>query len=231
MKKRLLAVVMVMALMCLTLTGCGAKLAPADQTISALFDLYAKENAAPMKDLLGFASEEDVNTAFFAEDVNVDLVDDLKAELESAGVEMSDEDIQELSDTMYEMMNKTSCTAEITSEEGDVTVVTLKINGYSYEEMGNIIMEAADTMMNSITEEDMVAISEGNMEVFNTYMQQYVKDFMSGLAAMELVAEPVEVTVECEKLLVDVSGKETAAWLPSDMDAFASDVDAALFQE
>lgn len=54
--KKLLAVVATMAVVCMTLTGCGEKLPPADQTISSLFELAAKNNAAPMKDLLGFAS-------------------------------------------------------------------------------------------------------------------------------------------------------------------------------
>ncbi|GFI15612.1 hypothetical protein IMSAG249_00906 [Lachnospiraceae bacterium] len=228
--KKLLAVVATMAVVCMTLTGCGEKLPPADQTISSLFELAAKNNAAPMKDLLGFASEEEVRSAFFEEGADVELVDELKSELESAGVELSEEDVQDLTDSLETMLNKITYTAEITSQEKDTTVVTLKVNGFSYEEMTNIIMDAANTMMESITEEDQIAIQNGDMEVFNNYMQQYVKDFVAGLAALEPTADPVEFTVNCEKLSVEVNGKDKVAWLPSDMDGFSVDVENAMFQ-
>ncbi len=228
--KKLLAVVATMAVVCMTLTGCGEKLPPADQTISSLFELAAKNNAAPMKDLLGFASEEEVRSAFFEEGADVELVDELKSELESAGVELSEEDVQDLTDSLETMLNKITYTAEITSQEKDTTVVTLKVNGFSYEEMTNIIMDAANTMMESITEEDQIAIQNGDMEVFNNYMQQYVKDFVAGLAALEPSADPVEFTVNCEKLSVEVNGKDKVAWLPSDMDGFSVDVENAMFQ-
>ena len=228
--KKLLAVVATMAVVCMTLTGCGEKLPPADQTISSLFELAAKNNAAPMKDLLGFASEEEVRSAFFEEGADVELVDELKSELESAGVELSEEYVQDLTDSLETMLNKITYTAEITSQEKDTTVVTLKVNGFSYEEMTNIIMDAANTMMESITEEDQIAIQNGDMEVFNNYMQQYVKDFVAGLAALEPTADPVEFTVNCEKLSVEVNGKDKVAWLPSDMDGFSVDVENAMFQ-
>ena len=228
--KKLLAVVATMAVVCMTLTGCGEKLPPADQTISSLFELAAKNNAAPMKDLLGFASEEEVRSAFFEEGADVELVDELKSELESAGVELSEEDVQDLTDSLETMLNKITYTAEITSQEKDTTVVTLKVNGFSYEEMTNIIMDAANIMMESITEEDQIAIQNGDMEVFNNYMQQYVKDFVAGLAALEPTAAPVEFTVNCEKLSVEVNGKDKVAWLPSDMDGFSVDVENAMFQ-
>ena len=66
-KTKALAIIAAMATLCMTLTGCGEKLAPADQTIGALFELAAKDNPAKMKDLLGFASEDDVRSAFFEE--------------------------------------------------------------------------------------------------------------------------------------------------------------------
>lgn len=228
--KKLLAVVATMAVVCMTLTGCGEKLPPADQTISSLFELAAKNNAAPMKDLLGFASEEEVRSAFFEEGADVELVDELKNELESAGVELSEEDVQDLTDSLEAMLNKITYTAEITSQDKDTTVVTLKVNGFSYNEMTNVIMDAANTMMESITEEDQIAIQNGDMEVFNNYMQQYVKDFVAGLAALEPTADPVEFTVNCEKLSVEVNGKDKVAWLPSDMDGFSADVENAMFQ-
>ena len=39
-----------------------------------------------------------------------------------------------------------------------------------------------------------------------------------------------DLTVECEKLKLDVSGKEKVAWLPSDVNKFAQDVENAVFR-
>lgn len=230
LKNKVLAVIAAMTVLCMTLTGCGEKLVSADQTVSALFELAAKSNAAPMQELLGFESEADVRSAFFEEGADMELVDQLKDELTSAGVELSDEEVQELTDSMVAILDKVTYTAEITSEDKDTTVVTLKINGFSADEMTQIMIDAANTMMESVTEEDQIAIANGDNDLLTVYMKQYLDDFMSGLAAMEPNAEAVEVTVTCEKLSVDVSGKEKAAWLPSDMNAFSNDIAAAMFQ-
>ncbi|MDO4331715.1 MAG: hypothetical protein Q4C58_03405 [Eubacteriales bacterium] len=228
MKKKLLAVVAAMTMLCMTLTGCGEELVPADQTIGALFELAAKENAVPMKDLLGFASEEDVKSAFYEEGADTDLVEEFSKEFEDAGMTLSQEDLQYFTDQLYAMLDKVTYTAEITSEEKDAVVVTLKVNGFSEEEMNEVMLEASTKMMESITEEDQLAIMDGDEDLFNTYISQYLRDFSDGLAAMEPSDEAVEITVNCEKLLVEVSGKEKAAWLPTDMDGFSLDIENAL---
>lgn len=228
--KKVLAVVASMAIMCMTLTGCGEKLVPADQTIGALFELASKSNAAPMKDLLGFASEEDVRSVFFEEGADVELAEELSGEFANAGLDLSDEEIQEFTNSVQEILDKITYTAEITSESSDETVVTLKVYGFSSDDVTEIILNAQTTMMESITEEDQYAIMGGDIDILTTYMQQYLKDFLAGLSTMEPCAEPVEITVTCEKLTVDVSGKEKVAWLPGNMDQFSSDIEAAMFQ-
>ena len=93
MKKMLVAVVVTMAMMCMMLTGCGQKVPAADETMSALFELYAKENTAPMKDLLGFASDEDVINAYFEEGAIVDYAEEMAAEFTNLGLEVAEEDV------------------------------------------------------------------------------------------------------------------------------------------
>ncbi|MBD5547870.1 MAG: hypothetical protein HDQ97_10795 [Lachnospiraceae bacterium] len=230
MKKRVLAVIAIMAIMCMTLTGCGTKMAPADETVSALFELTAKSNAAPMKDLLGFASEEDVRSTFFEEGADMELVDELSSELSNAGVDLSDEEVQEITDSIVAVLDKVNYTTEITSESSDKTVVTLKVYGYSMSDMNQAMMDAQAKMLDSLTEDDQIAIMGGDMEVMSKYMQQYLNDFLTELSDMELSTEPVEITVNCERLAVDVNGKETVAWLPNDMDGFSNDIAAAMFQ-
>ena len=183
-----------------------------------------------MKDLLGFASEEDVYSAFFEEGAETELVDELSSQLTSAGVNLTEEELQKITDSMTAVLNKINYTTEITSESSDQVTVSLKIYGYSLDDMNQVMIDASTTMMNSITEEDQLAAAGGDTEVLTKYMQQYISDFLAGLSAMELKTEPVEVTVVCEKLAVDVSGKETAAWLPSDMNTFSNQIDEAMFQ-
>lgn len=231
MKKMLVAVVVTMAMMCMMLTGCGQKVPAADETMSALFELYAKENTAPMKDLLGFASDEDVINAYFEEGAIVDYAGEMAAEFTNLGLEVAEEDVQAFTDAIVAMINKATCTVEITSEEGDVTVVTLKINGFSTTDMYTAMEEAMNASMENISEEDAALIAEGDAEATAAFVKQLMQGFTDVVNAMEPVEEAVEVTVECEKQLVDVSGEEKAAWLPTDMNGFATDVDNAIFQE
>lgn len=229
MKKRLLAVAMTVVMACMMLTGC-AKVAPADQTIDALFDLYIKDNTTVMKDLLGFKSEEAVKTAFLKGKSNMDMVKAFKSKVQLAGVSMSDEDFQNLTDTMLGMLAMTSCTTEVTGEYGDLIEVTLWINGYSNTEIKTLMKDTENAMIASISEADLLAISEGDMDLFKKYMSNYINDFISGIAAMQPLEEPVEVIVDCEKQVVDNDGREITAWLPIDMNDFMDDVDAAVFQ-
>lgn len=231
MKKKLVAVAIVMSMLCMMLAGCGKKAAPADQTISALFDLCAKNDPVAMKELLGFETEEGVFEAFYEEASDGDLASQMEEVIESAGIEMTEEETQAFVDSMQKMIDKISCTAEITSQEKDSTVVTLQITGYSAETVMDTMMKIYDEMMEGITDEDLNAISMGDEELYNTYMKQFLNDFVTALGEMETEAEPVEVEVECEMLIVEVNGKEQIEWLPVDMNQFGEDVNAAAMQE
>lgn len=90
LKKRLAVLIAAVIGLSVLLTGCQSKSASADQTVNALFDLVMKENAAPMKDLLGFASEDDVRSSLLAKDY-VGSFDTLKGELEGSGVDFTED--------------------------------------------------------------------------------------------------------------------------------------------
>ena len=235
---KLVAVVTAMVMMCMALTGCGQKLAPADQTVSALLDLIIADKTEPMMTLLGYESEEDVYNAFFEDGVaavqDTEIVDELKSGFDSMGLEMTEEELQEFSDAMASLVEKVTYSAEIKSEDSDSVVVTVKINGISEDELEQIIMDAAtvmsDSLTENLTEDDALAIMNGDMSVVTPYMQQYVKDIIAGVTAMEPVAEPYEFDVTCEKLAVEVGDKEKIAWFPADMNDFEAEVEAALYQ-
>lgn len=238
MKKKLVALLAVLAVLCMSLTGCGQKLEPADQTIAALFELSAKGNAAPMMELLGYESEEDVFNAFFEDGAAVledtEIIDELVSEFADMGLEISDEELQEFSDVMTAQIEKITYTTEIKSEEKDTVVVTVKVNGLSSDELEQIMYDAADAMAENLTEnlteEEAIAIMAGDMSVITPYMEQYLKDVIAGISEMEIVAEPYEFDVTCEKLSVEVGSGQTVAWLPSDMTGFENNVEASIYQ-
>lgn len=229
--KKLVTLVAMMSMLCMVLAGCGTKLAPADETISALYDLYVKQDAEPIVSLLGFESEEVAFDAFFAEDVDPEAtVNEMVDMFSQMGVEMTEEETQAFTDSMIGMIDRAECTAEITSEEGDTTVVTLSIKGFDVNEISNTALETVTEMVNNMTEEEALALSTDE-EAYNDYMKQVVQLFTDGFNAAVVSEEAVEVEVECQKLAVDNNGKEIVAWLPVDMDGFASDVEAAVFQQ
>lgn len=238
-KKKLMAVMTAVAVMGMSLMGCGEKLTPADQNVSALFELSAKNNPAPMMELLGYENEEDVYNAFFEEGIaaaeeDAEIIEELKSEFETMGLEITDEELQEFSDAITALVNKVTYTTEITSEDKDTTVVTVKVNGLSEAELEQIMMDAATVMSENLTEnlteEDALAIMDGDMSVVTPYMQQYLQDVIAGINAMEPVADVYEFEVTCQKLAVEVGDKEKVAWLPADMNDFEDEVEAAIYQ-
>lgn len=229
-KKSIITIVMAMVLV-ISATACGQELPPADQTVSALFELKARSNAVPIRDLFGFESEQEATSAFMADGADSSPAEMIEEVLAETGVDMSEEDKAEFTRVMTNVVSKFSCTAEITSESGKYVEVTLQIYGYKYEDIADVITDALTKMQESITEEELAAIRNGDTDLYNQYMNQYVKDFIAGFANMEIDPDPVEVVVKCEKLIVETDSGKIAGWFPSDMDAFAVDVENACMHE
>lgn len=222
LRKKILTAIAALSVACMALAGCGsAELAPANQTVGAIFELTAKSNMTPMKDLLGFASEDDVRSTFLAEGSDSDdLVSQFQAQFTAEGVTMSDESVKEFADVLEEILARLTYTTEIISEDKETVVVSLKVNSYSAADMEQVTLDALTAMQERLTEEDQMAIMNGDNDILTSYMEGYFSDLVSGLSAMEISSEPVAIEVSCEKMLVDVSGKEKTAWMPSDLGGF-----------
>ncbi len=231
LKKKILTAIAALSVACMALAGCGsAELAPANQTVGAIFELTAKSNMTPMKDLLGFASEDDVRSTFLAEGSDSDdLVSQFQAQFTAEGVTMSDESVKEFADVLEEILARLTYTTEIISEDKETVVVSLKVNSYSAADMEQVTLDALTAMQERLTEEDQMAIMNGDNDILTSYMEGYFSDLVSGLSAMEISSEPVAIEVSCEKMLVDVSGKEKTAWMPSDLGGFYEDIEASIF--
>ena len=231
LRKKILTAIAALSVACMALAGCGsAELAPANQTVGAIFELTAKSNMTPMKDLLGFASEDDVRSTFLAEGSDSDdLVSQFQAQFTAEGVTMSDESVKEFADVLEEILARLTYTTEIISEDKETVVVSLKVNSYSAADMEQVTLDALTAMQERLTEEDQMAIMNGDNDILTSYMDGYFSDLVSGLSAMEISSEPVAIEGSCEKMLVDVSGKEKTAWMPSDLGGFYEDIEASIF--
>lgn len=231
LRKKILTAIAALSVACMALAGCGsAELAPANQTVGAIFELTAKSNMTPMKDLLGFASEDDVRSTFLAEGSDSDdLVSQFQAQFTAEGVTMSDESVKEFADVLEEILARLTYTTEIISEDKETVVVSLKVNSYSAADMEQVTLDALTAMQERLTEEDQMAIMNGDNDILTSYMEGYFSDLVSGLSAIEISSEPVAIEVSCEKMLVDVSGKEKTAWMPSDLGGFYEDIEASIF--
>ena len=209
----------VMAVCSIALTGCQQKLEPADQVVGALYELSVKENATPMKDLLGFASEEDVKTALMDDSAETDLVSMFKSEFEAAGIEFSDEEVEEMSNALQGLIDKLDYSVEITDQSKDETTVLLKVKSYSMTDM-----------QNNIDEDTAAAIMAGDEDALQKLMQDAVKQYMTKIGEMEPSEEMTELTIKCQRVKVDVSGKEKIAWMPQDLSKFSDEVNNATFK-
>lgn len=209
----------VMAVCSIALTGCQQKLEPADQVVGALYELSVKENATPMKDLLGFASEEDVKTALMDDSAETDLVSMFKSEFEAAGIEFSDEEVEEMSNALQGLIDKLDYSTEITDQSKDETTVLLKVKSYSMTDM-----------QNNIDEDTAAAIMAGDEDALQKLMQDAVKQYMTKIGEMEPSEEMTELTIKCQRVKVDVSGKEKIAWMPQDLSKFSDEVNNATFK-
>lgn len=229
--KKLAALLLAVMMVCsMALMGCGAKLDPADQVIGAMYELALRDNATPLKDLLGFESEDDVRASIMEGGKENSLIEGVKEQFEAVGVEVTDEELQVMIDSVQKMLAKLTYTAEITEESKDKTTVVLKVNGFSMDDITRVMTETLQSELAKLSQEDQIAVSNQDPEVLKSFVVPYITEYMKNLATLEPSTETTDITVECEKLKLDVSGKDKVAWLPSDVNKFAQDVENAVFR-
>lgn len=228
--KRATGLILAAVMICsMALMGCQSKLKPADQVIGALYDLAAKDDAVPMKDLLGFANEDDVRSSILEDGYEATLINQFSQELSAYGIDATDEDIQEMADNMMVMLDKLTYTAEITEQTKDKTVVKLNVQGYTQSALEQVAMDTQAAALEALTEEEQAAFQQQDMEFLSGFMIQFMKDYTANAGELE-PTETSEIIVNCEQLRLDVSGKEQVEWLPSDMAKFGTDVENSIFK-
>ena len=71
----------------------------------------------------------------------------------------------------------------------------------------------------------------GDEDALQKLMQDAVKQYMTKIGEMEPSEEMTELTIKCQRVKVDVSGKEKIAWMPQDLSKFSDEVNNATFKQ
>ena len=85
-------------------------------------------------------------------------------------------------------------------------------------DMQNIMVDVMTDMQNNIDEDTAAAIMAGDEDALQKLMQDAVKQYMAKIGEMEPAEEMTELTIKCQRVKVDVSGKEKIAWMPQNPD-------------
>ncbi len=219
----------VMAFCGIALAGCGKEIPPADETVSALYDLAVKENPTTLKDLLGFSSDDAVMEAFVEDVESFSFVASLEEEFIASGIEFTDEELADMSSSLEGMLDKLSCTTEITDESSDETTVLLTTNGYAMTDIENAALEVQEEMIAGMDEDTQMAIATGDTEATMNYMKEYMTAYIDKIVSLEPTQE-TQMEVVCERLIAEGGGDEIVAWLPSDIGQFETELSNAIMK-
>ena len=122
--RRIPALLLAMLMVCsLTLTSCGKKEAPApaDQVAVALFNMILKDDASTLVELFGYADEAEARKDMGLDGSLYDeLAEQLATQFTTAGMTVSNEEMQEFVDAFMKMFSEVKLTA-VTKQSDEKT--------------------------------------------------------------------------------------------------------------
>ena len=205
------------------LAGCSRKPEAApDQVAEALFELLFKDDTAPMQEILGGASEEDVRRDFFGGDGGASVARQIQSEMEALGPVLTEEEARNLYDGIREVLGRLDFSAPLVSEEDGRAVVSAQIGYYGMDAVTDVLTEAVGEALNEYGQENLVSD-----EAYNEFMKLYFNKFVESLGTLTPADGTREVTVEFEIVDVEINGERIAAWMPVDAQKFGTDLTAA----
>lgn len=227
-KNRLFALLLLPAL-CISflLSGCSKEPpTPPDQVAVAFYDLVIRQEAAKLKDILGYESEDALWDEFTGGQDNYknEMIGSVKAQFSQLGLELTDEDTSKLFDGIMTALGKLEFTAEVTEmdEKEKTALVTAHIGYFDSSALQEMTTNAATAALEEMGDSAMQ--SEEDMAKFLT---AYLGKFCDGLSALEPADGQKDLQVAFELTKVDVSGKTKEVWMPVDAEKFGSDLSSA----
>ena len=198
----------------MVLTGCGPKEKPAppNEAAEAIFMIAIKNDAAKAMEVFGFASESDAPYK--------EVGEQLVAQFEAMGANVSSEDAQALIDAVLSMLGKLQYSAEVKDidEKAGTAVVTSHIGHYD----SVAIQDAMTQAMTEVSTDPNLDVND--QDAFYSAIIQKVAEVMSSI-------QPVEGTkdfdTDFQLVKAEVSGKEKQVWIPVDANAFGADLSNA----
>ncbi|PRR84059.1 DUF5105 domain-containing protein [Clostridium vincentii] len=212
--KKLMAVLMTAILgSALLLTGCGGKIATADVTAKAFYNLY----------ILGDSTE--IEKIALTNDESNQILDKLKSTsqdatknlITSGGLQISDEQLDSIYNAEMEALKKLTVTTEIVSAEKDNATIKLTT---TYIDLLTIDTKAAEEAAN---EANAMSLTD-QTELNNKIVELYVNNLIEGFKAAQPSIETKEATFECQKQVYIVDGKNKDVWFPVDMETFGGNI-------
>ena len=208
----------------MVLTGCGPKEKPAppNEAAEAIFMIAIKNDAAKAMEVFGFASESDAKKELMGsdEDPYKEVGEQLVAQFEAMGANVSSEDAQALIDAVLSMLGKLQYSAEVKDidEKAGTAVVTSHIGHYD----SVAIQDAMTQAMTEVSTDPNLDVND--QDAFYSAIIQKVAEVMSSI-------QPVEGTkdfdTDFQLVKAEVSGKEKQVWIPVDANAFGADLSNA----
>lgn len=197
------------------LTSCGSKQEiSATDTTKALFDLIFLADKTEAISKLGMSEEECSEMIDIFKQQQITMFQQI---FTSSSLDISDKKIEGLYTALVEAFNKVNyIIEEFENPDGKTKTISFKTTYINFEELTNTILQQFMTEAENITDETQLG------EVFANSFIEVLKNYTP--------AEEATITAEVEFSIqkLQVNGKETDVWLPSDQLNFINELGLAI---
>ena len=208
----LLAMVMLFSL---TLTGCK-KEAPvaADKVAEAIFEMILKDDPSKAVELFGYADESEARADMGLDgSVYEELAGEMTKQFSDAGVNITEEEMQDFIDAFMKMFSEVQFTAKVkeSDDKAGTAVVTCTVNTFDPEALTQAMTEAMNEVDPNLLVEDMDAAFGQILSV------------MAGvIGEIKPTDKTADFDVDFELTDMDISGKTKKVWVPKDAAEFGN---------
>lgn len=210
----LLAMLMLFSVM---LTSCGKKeeIAAPDEVAVALYEMILKDDASAFVELFGYADEASARKDMGLEgSIYDELATELTSQFSSAGMTVSNEEMQDFVEAFMKMFNEVKFTAvtKESDEKAGSAVVTCTVSTFDPEALTQAMTEAMNNVDPSIME-------SGDMDAAFGTILKAIAGVISDIKPTDNTAD---FDVDFELTEMEVNGKNKKVWVPKDAAEFGN---------
>ena len=214
--RRIPALLLAMVMLCsLALTGCK-KEAPvaADKVAEAIFEMILKDDPSKAVELFGYADESEARADMGLDgSVYEELAGEMTKQFSDAGVNITEEEMQDFIDAFMKMFSEVQFTAKVkeSDDKAGTAVVTCTVNTFDPEALTQAMTEAMNEVDPNLLVEDMDAAFGQILSV------------MAGvIGEIKPTDKTADFDVDFELTDMDISGKSKKVWVPKDAAEFGN---------